>query len=233
MSNKSLSENQLGGVLTEFVIVIPMLIVFFLCLVGTGQLLGHLTWVSQASYIGAVAGASTSQITAPDTIEAKLEQLRDLQNRGQVPAGQSWDVNPTFYNGAITGKPIVTVDVSADVTSISHAIVPMNLGVGVAAPYLVPNPEQFAGLNNFGNPPGVQGCPLGGCVGGGSGPTNPKVWVPGTGGAETGYSLQGMSGIGTVNQSLGDGDDTDLENINLGGTSTGTGTGTKGTIVGD
>lgn len=151
--------------LTEFVVIIPMLIVFFFGILGSGQLIGNLTWISQASYIGAVSGSGMAQTTAADAIRTNLERLRSLQSHGQVDAGANWNVTPAIFAGPVTQKPVIRVDVNANINRLSQAITSSGLGVGVVAPYLVPNVSQFAGLNSFANPAGVGGCSGASCGG--------------------------------------------------------------------
>ncbi len=163
MSQFVLSQRQSGGVLTEFVIVIPMLLVFFVGIMSAGQMLGQLSWLSQATYIGAVSGTSSATTNVQDTIKNNIERLRDLQSLRQVDTDSTWQVHSTISNGTFSGKPIVTVDVTAHVSPLMQSFIPTNLGASAAAAYLVPNPAQFASLNNFANPSGLSGCPIGGC----------------------------------------------------------------------
>lgn len=167
---KSLNIEQ-GSVTSEFAIVLPLLVVFFLGVAGVGQLLGHSTWLAQATFTGAMAGTALPVDTGPVSIEANITTLKDLQSRGQIKGGDAWDVQTNYYT-APSGKPYLIVRASAQVSPITKAIIPMNLGVSVAAPYLVPDANLFANLGTFQNPPAPQGCSGTDCVK--PAPYNPK-----------------------------------------------------------
>jgi len=151
-----------GSVLTEFVIVVPLLLVFFLGITGVGQLVGNVTWISQTTYAGARLGADLPHADGPGRVATETGRLKELQYRGQIANQQgNWTVVTSYSTGAVTGKPIVNVSVDARISPLAKAFLPMDIGVSVAAPYLVPNQSLFAGLNDFANPagvPGVQAC---------------------------------------------------------------------------
>lgn len=167
-----------GSVISEFAILVPMLLVFFLGLIGVGQLLGHLTWVSQTTYAGALLGADIPQNEGPTKILTQSMRLKALQDRGQISSqAADFAVNTVYTNGSVTGKPIINVSIGArNVSAIAKAVLPMNLDVSVAAPYLVPNQSLFSTYSDFSNPPGVTGCTGIGCGGAtGTGPVKVKA----------------------------------------------------------
>ena len=156
-SNRPSSKqaNNDGSVLLEFAIVLPLLLVFFLGISGIGQLLGHVTWISQTTYAAAMFAADVPQPDGAAKVELETNRLSTVQNRGQV-SGQ-WDA-PVYFNGEFTGKPIVSVSVPAHVTPLLNSMFGADVGVSVAAPYLVPNQSGFAAYGDYGNPPGTVTC---------------------------------------------------------------------------
>ena len=168
-SSSGSQANDEGSVLTEFAIVLPLLVVFFLGISGLGQLLGHVTWISQTTYAAAMFAADVPQADGAARVEIETARLKEAQSRGQV-AG-TWDA-PVYFNGGITGKPIVSVSVPAHVSPFMRTFFATEVGVSVAAPYLVPNQAAFAGFGDFGNPQGA------GCSGASCNPIDPP-YIPG------------------------------------------------------
>lgn len=161
---------EAGSVITEFAIVLPLLVVFFLGISGMGQLLGHVTWISQTTYAAALFAADVPQSDGAAKVQSETARLKGIQARGQVTG--TWDA-PIYFNGAITGKPIVSVSVPAHVSPFMRTFFATDVGVSVAAPYLVPNQATFAGLGDYGNATGA------GCVGVACNPVIPP-YNPGT-----------------------------------------------------
>ncbi|MBN8547769.1 MAG: pilus assembly protein [Deltaproteobacteria bacterium] len=149
-----------GSVLLEFAIVVPLLVVFFLGISGIGQLLGHVTWISQTTYAAALFAADVPQPDGPAKVQQATERLSEAQNRGQVSG--DWNA-PVYTVGQITGKPIVSVSVPANVSPLVSAMFSSSIGVSVAAPYLVPSQAAFAGFNDFANPSGIVTCYAASC----------------------------------------------------------------------
>jgi hypothetical protein len=170
MRFSALNQNkskQSGSVLTEFAILVPMLVVFFLGLVGIGQLLGQVTWIAQTAYSGAVFAADTPREEGPAKVRAETAKLKALQYRGQInptsPNG-GWTVQTNYSSGALTGQPIITVNVNAHISPIVRSIMQTDIGASAVMPLLVPGMDQFAGMYSFANPTSLTGCPIDGCV---------------------------------------------------------------------
>lgn len=169
-SSSTRSGSNRGSVVTEFAIVLPLLLVFFVGISGLGQLLNHVTWISQTTYAAAMFAADIPAQAGPAKVETETERLASLQSRGQVTGDWS---PPVYFEGQITGKPIVSVTVpTAHVSPFLRTFFTTDVSVSVAAPYLVPNQTAFAGFNDFGNPPGA------GCVGFQCNPPSPPYNPP-------------------------------------------------------
>ena len=161
MSGKIIQKAQSpnGSVLTEFAVVLPMLLFLTTGLLALGQLLGQLSWISQASYISTMSGADDTTTDGPASIRAKADLIKSYQLKDQVNG--SWNVEPSYSAGPLTGRPILTVKIDANISPLMKTIFPMDLEVYSASALLLTSSN--ATYTTFGNPSGLPSCPQSGC----------------------------------------------------------------------
>ncbi|MCO6430121.1 MAG: pilus assembly protein [Deltaproteobacteria bacterium] len=77
---KNVSQER-GGVIVEFLITLPLLIVFLVGILSSGRLLSALATTGQAAFLGGVMVSQVNNLSELDLVPERVHKILCLQNR--------------------------------------------------------------------------------------------------------------------------------------------------------
>ncbi|RMG42208.1 MAG: hypothetical protein D6719_06990 [Candidatus Dadabacteria bacterium] len=142
-----------GGAILEFLVVLPILLLFFIGLTELGRLFSSYVWVSQNTYLATLTGTEMHEDVGPEASRNTYEKLYQVQNK-DLDGFSDQDVNVTYD---LTDR---TVRVEAKDSLIplfgklnldyTESLGQLSLKVDYTGPILLANPEAFADtINSF------------------------------------------------------------------------------------
>ncbi|MBN8547766.1 MAG: pilus assembly protein [Deltaproteobacteria bacterium] len=149
-----------GGVITECVLVIPVMLVLFTGLTELGRTFSQINWVANISYEVAMVGASVSETAGGAlAMDGRYAQLSAIPYyKVTLPS----DPTSKVYNQTdlhVSGQPPRSVEVAIHATLptlLSH--VSPTFDVRATAPILVLSNVLPGGLSTFSNPNPLYDC---------------------------------------------------------------------------
>jgi len=164
-----------GGVMIEFVLIIPLLIFFLYAIVEYGRLFRENVWLGQTTYNTLVAGAENLPDDADLFMPTLIDRLYLLQNRvykattlsqGACNAGQHFRcgrdmtsvlVDPVTNVATTIAARLLRIEVASGLNSVLHEFF-LSARVGLSGPILVGDAIDPLLFNDFANPGTLRNC---------------------------------------------------------------------------
>lgn len=145
------SEKETGSVVTECVIVIPLLLIIFSGLTELGRTFSQINWVANTSYEVALAGGGTPELAGGNIVmEDRYSQLKDIPYyKVNFPSTANSNYNPTTRT--------VSVSIHATLPTLLSYVSPA-FDVHATAPILVLGNGVPGRLSVFENPADLYDC---------------------------------------------------------------------------
>ena len=136
--------------IVEFVVVLPLLVLFFIGIFELGRKLGQINWLSQttfnAAYVG--AGAPGGEVSRVEDTKKLAAELFFASRYGEFKSAP--DFTPTFVVSFDDQKDYVAVQFQGDLRPLLSAVFGLNVQVASYLPYLGPGEIKYSG--EFENP---------------------------------------------------------------------------------
>ena len=139
-----------GGVLIEFLVTLPLMLMFLAGILETGRFFSQISRIAQVSYQVALVGATNPEGgNTPDLMAARFQQLANL---GFISYVQELTLQSPAYD--IEGSSdTVSTSITGQLPSLLPGIMNLNLHVNVqvAGPVLARDVSNIGNENNFCN----------------------------------------------------------------------------------
>ena len=165
-------SGQFAGVLIEFALSIPLLLVFIIGLLSSGRVLNTIHTVGQAAFLGAQLGSQVNNTNDLDRVPERIEKILGLQARRlkQVTISCSDNAQTSrcingssgvFYDpdpNSPDAKRIIKVRVNGQLETIFRNL---DIDIEITAPVLLLDQGNTLNLDQPANPPVTYQCMLG------------------------------------------------------------------------
>lgn len=140
----SFAKSNQGNALIEFLIVLPVIILFLVGIFETGRLLTQVSMVANSSYEAVMVGSEIRGEGTELAMDDRAFFLYDLQNEQYL--------NPTITSSFDSDNDTVTVEISTDLRPLLNFI-PLHVKTVTTGPMLVLDSNINEDYNAFANPP--------------------------------------------------------------------------------